>query len=155
MSDVLTGQIRSDFGKGAARRVRREGNVPAVIYGHGSVPIHIVIDAHELILMLRRHVTSLDIKVDGKVYSVAPRDIQIDPVRRHVEHLDLVVVTAAEAATIAREAAEAHAKAEASAEAAATQAAAKADARAARIADGTERPEGSEESGEAPSESAG
>ncbi|MCX6403966.1 MAG: 50S ribosomal protein L25 [Actinobacteria bacterium] len=123
---------RTDFGKGAARRLRREGLTPAVIYGHGQAAVHVSIDSHELTLTLRKRASSIEISVDGKTQIVTPRDIQIDPVRRHVEHVDLVVVTAAEAATIEREATAASAAAEASAIAAAESAAAKAATRAAR-----------------------
>ena len=147
MANELTGEIRSDFGKGAARRLRREGKTPAVVYGHGSTPIHVSLDAHELTLVLRHKATSLTLTVDGKNHNVAPRDIQIDAVRRFVQHVDLVVVTAAEAATIARDAADASARAEASASAAAEGAKAKAEQRAARIASGesVEGADGSEQ----------
>jgi large subunit ribosomal protein L25 len=138
MSKALVAEVRSDFGKGAARKTRREGKVPAVIYGHGSAPIHVALDAHELTQALRHKATSLEVSVDGKTQTVAPRDIQIEPVRRFIEHVDLVVVTAAEAAAIAREAAEASARADAAAEAAANAAAEKAAARAARQAEGDE-----------------
>jgi len=124
--------LRNDFGKGAARRLRREGQTPAVIYGHGQAPVHVSIDSHELTLTLRKRASSIEINVDGKTQTVTPRDIQIDPVRRHIEHVDLVVVTAAEAANIEREATEAAAATEASVVAAAEAAAAKAATRAAR-----------------------
>ncbi|MEI7442041.1 MAG: 50S ribosomal protein L25 [Actinomycetes bacterium] len=129
---ALTTNVRTDFGKGAARRLRREGQTPAVIYGHGQAPVHVSLDSHELILTLRKRASSIEILVDGKTQIVTPRDIQIEPVRRYVEHVDLVVVTAAEAATIEREATAASAAAEASASAAAESAAAKAATRAAR-----------------------
>jgi large subunit ribosomal protein L25 len=118
MSDALVAEARSDFGKGAARRLRRDGKVPAVVYGHGIAPIHIALDAHTLRLTLRKKVTSLEIVLNGKTETVAPRDLQIDPVTRGIEHVDLVYVTAAEAATLAREAAETHARQEADAAAA-------------------------------------
>ena len=142
----LFAEPRNDFGKGAARRLRRDGKVPAVVYGHGSKPVHVAIDAHELQLVLRKHQASIDVSIDGKNETVAPRDIQIDPVTRKLEHLDLVVVTAAEAAKLAREAAEASAKAEAAAIAAAESAAAKAAVRA-------ERAEAEEAQGKASGES--
>ena len=128
----LATDLRTDFGKGAARRLRREGRTPAVIYGHGQAPVHVSLDSHELTLTLRKRASSIEILVDGKTQIVTPRDIQIEPVRRYIEHVDLVVVTAAEAATIARAATEASAAAEASAIAAAESAAAKAATRAAR-----------------------
>ena len=130
MSDALVAEARSDFGKGAARRLRRDGKVPAVVYGHGIAPIHIALDAHNLRLTLRKKVTSLEIVLNGKTETVAPRDLQIDPVTRGIEHVDLVYVTAAEAATLAREAAETHARQEADAAAAIALAESKAAARA-------------------------
>ena len=130
MSDALVAEARSDFGKGAARRLRRDGKVPAVVYGHGLAPIHVAFDAHTLRLTLRKKVTSLEIVLNGKTETVAPRDLQIDPVTRGIEHVDLVYVTAAEAATLAREAAETHARQEADAAAAIAHAETKAAARA-------------------------
>jgi large subunit ribosomal protein L25 len=130
MSDALVAEARSDFGKGAARRLRRDGKVPAVVYGHGIAPIHVAFDAHTLRLTLRKKVTSLEIVLNGKTETVAPRDLQIDPVTRGIEHVDLVYVTAAEAATLAREAAETHARQEAEAAAAIAHAETKAAARA-------------------------
>jgi large subunit ribosomal protein L25 len=134
MADVLTAETRTDFGKGAARQLRRAGRIPAVVYGDGSAPLHVHVDGHDLTQLLRRKATSLEIKHEGKTYNVTPRDIQLEPVRRYIEHVDLVVVTAAQAAAIAQEAAQASALAEAQAEAAAKAAAEKAAARAARQA---------------------
>jgi large subunit ribosomal protein L25 len=130
MSDALVAESRSDFGKGAARRLRRDGKIPAVVYGHGLAPIHIALDAHTLRLTLRKKVTSLEIVLNGKTETVAPRDLQIDPVTRGIEHVDLVYVTAAEAASLAREAAETHARQEADSAAAIALAESKASARA-------------------------
>jgi large subunit ribosomal protein L25 len=150
MSDALVAEARSDFGKGAARRLRRDGKVPAVVYGHGIAPIHVAFDAHTLRLTLRKKVTSLEIVLNGKTETVAPRDLQIDPVTRGIEHVDLVYVTAAEAATLAREAAETHARQEADAAAAIahaeTKAAARAEADAASDAAGAGAESGSSDS---------
>lgn len=128
----LTANSRAEFGKGASRRLRREGKVPAVVYGHGQKTIHVSIDAHELQLVLRKKPASIEISIDGKTENVAPRDLQIDPVTRGIEHIDLVVVTAAEAAKLARDAAEHAAKVEADIAHAAEVASAKAAARADR-----------------------
>lgn len=128
----LTAESRADFGKGAARRLRRDGKIPAVVYGHGTSPVHVAIDAHELTLTLRKKPASIEVTVDGKTQTVAPRDLQIDPVTRNIEHVDLVIVTAAEAAKLARDAAEQSAKAEADAIHQAEAAAAKAAVRAER-----------------------
>lgn len=151
----LVANTRTDFGKGAARRLRREGQTPAVVYGHGQAVVHVSFDSHDLTQSLRKRLTSLEIVVDGKTHTVAPRDIQIEPVRRYVEHVDLVIVTAAEAASIARAAAEATEAAESAALAAAEAAAAKAAARAARAEDsGSEATEVSEAPAESAEESA-
>jgi len=162
MSDALVAEARSDFGKGAARRLRRDGKIPAVVYGHGLAPIHIALDAHTLRLTLRKKVTSLEIVLNGKTETVAPRDLQIDPVTRGIEHVDLVYVTAAEAASLAREAAESHARQEADSAAAIalaeSKASARADADAANSASAAEagsdsgNKESSDASSDAPSE---
>ena len=156
MSDALVAEARSDFGKGAARRLRRDGKVPAVVYGHGITPIHVALDAHTLRLTLRKKVTSLEIVLNGKTETVAPRDLQIDPVTRGIEHVDLVYVTAAEAASLAREAAETHARQEADAAAAIslaeTKAAARAEASAVSDAPAADGESGSDESSEASSD---
>jgi large subunit ribosomal protein L25 len=55
----LETNFRNDFGKGAARRLRREGQTPAVIYGHGQAPVHVSIDSHELTLTLRKRESSI------------------------------------------------------------------------------------------------
>jgi large subunit ribosomal protein L25 len=110
----ITAVRRSDFGKGAARRTRREGRVPAVIYGKGTDPQHVSLPDHELTLALRHPGLVLEVTIEGKTLLVAPRDVQKDPVRRVLEHVDLVIVTKAEAA----ERVEAGLAAEAAAEAA-------------------------------------
>ena len=94
---ALTASPRSDFGKGAARRTRREGNTPAVIYGGDVDLLHISINTHELNLALRKPRVVLSLSVDGREVLTKPRDIQRDPVKRTLEHIDLVVITAEEA----------------------------------------------------------
>ncbi len=88
---------RSDFGKGAARRMRRDGNIPAVIYGQGMELVHIAIPNHDLDLALRKPRVVLSISLDGGTVLTKPRDIQRDPVKRTLEHVDLVVITEHEA----------------------------------------------------------
>ena len=94
----ITAVPRSDFGKGAARRTRREGRVPAVIYGKGTEPQHVSLPDHELTLALRNPGLVLEVTIEGKTLLVAPRDVQKDPVKRVLEHVDLVIVSKAEAA---------------------------------------------------------
>jgi large subunit ribosomal protein L25 len=104
----IKAEPRSDFGKGAARRSRRAGLVPAVIYGHGQQLRHVALPDHDLALALRNPGVVLNVEIDGDKVLVAPRDVQRDPVKRVLEHVDLVIVTKKEADAIAAEA-EAHA----------------------------------------------
>ena len=96
---ALSAISRSDFGKGAARRIRRTGNIPAVIYGEGAELLHVALPEHDLNLALRKPRVVLSVSVEGqaKALLTKPRDIQRDPVRRNIEHVDLVVITEAEA----------------------------------------------------------
>jgi ribosomal protein bL25 (Ctc-form) len=93
----ITAVPRSDFGKGAARRTRREGNIPAVIYGEGSVVTHVALPAHELELALRKPRVVLNISFEGKTIITKPRDVQREPVKRFIEHVDLIIISAGEA----------------------------------------------------------
>lgn len=94
---ALTAVPRSDFGKGAARRIRRDGNIPAVIYGEGTELVHIALPTHDLDLALRKPRVVLSITFDGGTLLTKPRDIQRDPVKRSLEHVDLVIITEQEA----------------------------------------------------------
>jgi large subunit ribosomal protein L25 len=111
----IDAEPRSDFGKGAARRLRREGKVPAVIYGRGAELQHVSLPEHDLTVALTKPKVTLDVVLGGTTVSVAPRQVQRDPVRRIVEHVDLVIISAAEARERAAEA-EVIAAAEAAAE---------------------------------------
>jgi large subunit ribosomal protein L25 len=93
----ITAVPRSDFGKGAARRTRREGNIPAVIYGEGSAVTHVALPAHELELALRKPRVVLNISLEGKTIVTKPRDVQREPVKRFIEHVDLIIISAGEA----------------------------------------------------------
>lgn len=117
MQVSIKAEHRTDFGKGAARRTRREGLVPAVIYGKGTDPRHVGLPVRELTLALRHPGLVLEVELDGKKELTAPRDIQRDPVRRILEHLDLVLITAAEAKERIAEGKAAEAAAEAAHEA--------------------------------------
>lgn len=92
----IAAELRSDFGKGAARRLRRAGLVPAVIYGAGSDLIHVSVNGHELVQALKQTKVVLEVTGAGAGKLVAPREIQKDPVRQEIEHVDLVVLTADE-----------------------------------------------------------
>ncbi|WP_077138210.1 50S ribosomal protein L25/general stress protein Ctc [Flaviflexus massiliensis] len=89
----LTSETREDFGKGAARRLRREGKVPAVVYGHGGETAHLALNAHETFLAVRYNANALvTVKVDGKSQLALVRDIQRHPMTWDIEHIDLIGV---------------------------------------------------------------
>lgn len=93
MSEVrIKAEQRTEFGKGAARRTRRAGQVPAVLYGHGEAPRHIALPGHELMMALKTPNVLLNLALDGKSQLALPKDIQRHPVRRHLEHVDLILV---------------------------------------------------------------
>jgi len=89
----IQAQSRDEFGKGAARRVRRSKQVPAVMYGHGSKPIHITLPGHQTLLALRQANVLLDIELpDGTSELALPKQVQRDPIRDSIEHVDLIIV---------------------------------------------------------------
>lgn len=89
---IINGVSRTEFGKGAARRARRDGMVPAVIYGHGAKPAHISLPALELGKALKTSNVLLDIVVDGKTELTLPKSIVRDAIKGTLEHLDLIIV---------------------------------------------------------------
>mgnify|MGYP003326170746 CR=1 FL=1 len=98
MQVSLAAEARSDFGKGAARRLRRDGRVPAVVYGQGTTPVHVSVSAHELDAILKNKGLVVELTGAGNGAKVGVRDVQKDAVKNTIEHIDLVVLTAAEAA---------------------------------------------------------
>ncbi|HEY4270033.1 MAG TPA: 50S ribosomal protein L25/general stress protein Ctc [Galbitalea sp.] len=88
----LTAEPRTSFGKGAARKIRATGKIPAVIYGHGTEPQHVTLPSHEVGLILRKANAVLDLDINGKSQLALVKDVQKDPVRQIIEHLDLIVV---------------------------------------------------------------
>jgi len=98
--NLLDADVRTSFGKGAARKLRAAGKIPAVIYGHGSEPVHVALPAHETTLIARRANALLDLKMPEDQQLVLIKDIQRDPVRQIIEHLDLVIVRKGEKVTV-------------------------------------------------------
>ncbi len=93
MTDVkLAAATRTEFGKGAARRIRRAAQIPAVLYGHGSDPLHITLPGHETMLALKHSNALLTIELEGKKHLAIAKDVQRDPVRAVIEHVDLLQV---------------------------------------------------------------
>lgn len=96
----IVATTRDEFGKGAARRIRRQGLVPAVLYGHGTDPVHVTLPAHETLLALRTANALLSLDISGKVQLVLPKQVQRDPIRGTLEHIDLIIVRRGEKVTV-------------------------------------------------------
>jgi large subunit ribosomal protein L25 len=93
MAEVsIKGTTRTEFGKGASRRARVAGLVPAVIYGHGEKPVHITLPARELGVALKESNVLLNIDIDGKAELTLPKSIVRHPLKQILEHIDLVLV---------------------------------------------------------------
>ncbi len=85
-------ELRENFGKGFARRLRAAGKIPAVIYGHGTEPVHVALPGHQIALLIRRANVVLELDVNGKEQLTLVKDVQKDPVHQIIEHIDLLVV---------------------------------------------------------------
>ncbi|MBB6118962.1 50S ribosomal protein L25/general stress protein Ctc [Nocardiopsis algeriensis] len=97
MSEVrIAAEPRTEFGKGASRRARRAGKVPAVLYGHGTDPRHLNLPGHELMLALKT--PNVLLRLDGldKDNLALPKSVQRDAIKGFLEHVDLLVVTKGE-----------------------------------------------------------
>ena len=90
----LQAESRTEFGKGAARRIRRDHKVPAVLYGHGTPPVHITLPGHDTMLALKHGGANalLSIEIDGSSQLALPKQVQRDPIRGVLEHVDLIIV---------------------------------------------------------------
>ncbi|KNB52372.1 50S ribosomal protein L25/general stress protein Ctc [Streptomyces caatingaensis] len=101
MAEVkLTAESRTEFGKGAARRIRRENKVPGVIYGHGAEPKHIVVDGHALMMALKTPNVLLRMDIDGKGELAIPKEVQRDPLKGFLVHADFLAVKRGEKVTV-------------------------------------------------------
>ncbi|WFP17442.1 50S ribosomal protein L25/general stress protein Ctc [Citricoccus muralis] len=102
MSDRIKLQVetRDDFGKGASRRARREGKIPAVIYGHGTEPKHILMPGQETFLAVRNPNALLTLVNGGEETMALPKDVQRDPLKDTIDHIDLLIVRKGEKVTV-------------------------------------------------------
>jgi large subunit ribosomal protein L25 len=102
MAEVkLSVETRTEFGKGAARRIRRDHKVPGVLYGHGSDPLHLTLPGHELLLALRTSNVLISLDIDGETNELAiPKSVQRDPIKGFLEHVDLQLVQRGEKVTV-------------------------------------------------------
>ncbi len=101
MSEVrIVTEPRTEFGKGAARRTRREGKVPAVLYGHGTDPVHLTLPGHDLMLALKNANVLLSLVIQGRTQLALPKEVQRDPIKGFLRHVDLLVVNRGEKVTV-------------------------------------------------------
>ena len=98
----LTAELRSQTGKGASRRARRDGKIPAVLYGHGADPQHLLLSAHDFAAVLRHSGTNavLALDVAGMEQLALTKALDIHPIRRNIQHADLLVVRRGEKVTV-------------------------------------------------------
>jgi large subunit ribosomal protein L25 len=101
-ANKLTAAVRTETGKGASRRARRVGKVPAVLYGHGSDPQHLELDGHDFAAVLRHSGTNavLTLDIEGKEQLALTKALEIHPIRRSIQHVDLLVVRRGEKVTV-------------------------------------------------------
>lgn len=97
---TLVATLRTEFGKGAARRLRRADQIPAVLYGHGTDPVHVALPGHETMLALKHAHALFVLDVEGTQHLAIAKDVQRDPVRQIIEHVDLLVVRRGEKITV-------------------------------------------------------
>jgi large subunit ribosomal protein L25 len=98
----IQAEPRTEFGKGAARRIRRAAKVPAVLYGHGTDPVHITLPGHDTMLALKHGGANalLTITLEGNEQMALPKQVQRDPIKGFLEHLDLLIVRRGEKVTV-------------------------------------------------------
>ena len=101
-TEKIKAEPRTEFGKGAARRIRRESKVPAVVYGHGNDPVHLTLPGHDTMMAIKHGGanTLLELEFDGRTQLALTKQIQVDPVRRTLEHVDFVAVRRGEKVTV-------------------------------------------------------
>lgn len=102
MSEKIKAEARTEFGKGAARRIRRDNKVPAVIYGHGNEPVHVTLPGHETMMALKHGGANalLELEIDGKTQLALTKQVQVEPIKRLLEHIDFVAVKRGEKVTV-------------------------------------------------------
>jgi large subunit ribosomal protein L25 len=96
----LVAEVRDSFGKGAARKIRAADKIPAVIYGHGTDPRHVTLPGHETMLLVRKANAVIELDIAGQSELALVKDVQKDPVRQIIEHIDLIVVKRGEKVTV-------------------------------------------------------
>jgi large subunit ribosomal protein L25 len=102
MAEKITAEVRTEFGKGAARRIRRDHKIPAVVYGHGNDPIHLTLPGHDTMMALKHGGANalLELEIEGSSQLALTKQVQVDPIRRVLEHIDFVAVRRGEKVTV-------------------------------------------------------
>ncbi|WP_046501332.1 50S ribosomal protein L25/general stress protein Ctc [Streptomyces odonnellii] len=101
MAEVkISAEIRTEFGKGAARRTRRANKVPAVIYGHGADTVHVTLPGHDLMMALKTANALIGLDIEGRKELVIPKAVQRNPLKGFIEHVDLLAVKRGEKVTV-------------------------------------------------------
>jgi len=96
----IPSEIRTEFGKGAARRIRRADKIPAVLYGHGTDPVHLTLPGHETMMALKHTNAILTLEIDGEDQLALAKDVQRHVIKPFIEHVDLVIVRRGEKVTV-------------------------------------------------------
>ncbi|MCK5890104.1 MAG: 50S ribosomal protein L25/general stress protein Ctc [Aeromicrobium sp.] len=97
---TIAAEARTEFGKGAARRIRRADKVPAVLYGHGTDALHVTLPGHSLMLALKNSNALLTIELGQDKHLAIPKQVQRDPLKGFLEHVDLLIVKRGEKVTV-------------------------------------------------------
>jgi large subunit ribosomal protein L25 len=101
-TEKIPAETRTEFGKGAARRIRRDHKIPAVVYGHGNDTVHVTLPGHDTMMAIKHGGANalLELVIDGKEQLALTKAVQIDPIRRVIEHIDFVAVRRGEKVTV-------------------------------------------------------
>jgi large subunit ribosomal protein L25 len=101
-TEKIQAEVRTEFGKGAARRIRRDNKIPAVVYGHGNEPVHLTLPGHDTMMAIKHGGANavLELEFDGQSQLALTKQVQVDPVRRVLEHVDFVAVKRGEKVTV-------------------------------------------------------
>jgi large subunit ribosomal protein L25 len=101
-TEKIAAETRTEFGKGAARRIRRADKIPAVLYGHGNEPVHITLPGHSTMMALKHGGSNalLELDIEGSSQLALTKQVQVDPIRRTLEHIDFVAVRRGEKVTV-------------------------------------------------------
>ncbi|MAO81420.1 50S ribosomal protein L25/general stress protein Ctc [uncultured Nocardioides sp.] len=101
-SEKIVAEVRTEFGKGAARRIRRADKVPAVVYTHGEQPRHLTLPGHDTMMALKHGGANalVELDIEGELQLALTKQVQVDPIKRFLEHVDFIAVKRGEKVTV-------------------------------------------------------